>query len=161
MSKLMGIAAGLVLASAAAAFAQAPGSYRQSCTNIQQSGSDLNAVCVGAGGRSFATSIDVSQCQGQGIANVSGRLACGNVRGSARPVARDEGFGQNGGIGTEGRRRPRNPDQGFGEPDRGGYGSDTPRRRRSFGSESDQGNGYAPIRRRRPLDDNSDQDNSD
>lgn len=62
------------------------GSYQQSCSNAQQSGSVLTAICNDGRGRKVQTSIDVEACGRSDIGNIQGTLQCGSVRGSSRRV---------------------------------------------------------------------------
>ncbi len=110
------------------AAAQAPGTYRRSCGNIDQDGPILSADCNAPGGRRIHSELDVSRCRGQPVANTYGRLTCGNREGSA-----DEGGGGfQGGYAQDDRgdyRRPRFRGPGYGPPpdDDDNYGP--PRRR--------------------------------
>ena len=62
------------------------GSFQQSCSDIQQNGNILSAVCGNGRGRQFATSIDTRRCGKSDIGNQGGILQCGNVRGNGRPL---------------------------------------------------------------------------
>jgi hypothetical protein len=121
----------ILLLPAGVAFAQAPGSYRGSCVDISQDGPMLTARCRGPNGDYRETSIDLSACGGQPVANSFGRLTCGNVAGSSRPGSvaprrRDE-YGTAGpGYGSDGARRHRRQ---YGNDDPG-YGYDAPPPRR-------------------------------
>ena len=62
------------------------GSFQRSCSDIQQNGNTLSAVCDDGRGRRFATSIDTRRCGRSDIGNQRGILQCGNVRGNGRPL---------------------------------------------------------------------------
>ncbi len=62
------------------------GSFQQSCSDIQQNGNTLSAVCDNGRGRRFVTSIDTRRCGRSDIGNQRGILQCGNVRGNGRPL---------------------------------------------------------------------------
>ena len=127
----------LLMMPAGAAFAQASGSYQNTCTNISQNGSTLIARCQGPGGL-YDTTLDLDRCGNIGVANNRGRLACGNQRGSAS-LAR--GGGDDDGD-NQPRRRRYNNDYGqrdYGQGD-GGYAA-----RPRYGNPDD---GYAQPRRR-------------
>jgi hypothetical protein len=53
-----------------------PGSYQNSCTNVQWNGGVLTATCTAPNGTNITSSINPAQCRGGDIANVNGRLAC-------------------------------------------------------------------------------------
>ena len=116
------------------AAAQVPGSYRQSCRNVYQTGSMLSADCKANGGVTHST-LDLNRCRGQGVFNAYGRLACGNVQGTA-----DEGGGRDGGGrgGYDGGGYRPPPPPGY-RPPRPGYGD----------QQDDDDDGYAPPPRRR------------
>lgn len=124
----------------AGASAQVGGSYRQSCTNIEQDGPTLSADCKAPGGRRISSSIDVSRCRGQGVSNTYGRLTCGGVEGSTQNDSR--GYrrgGDEGDNGDNGYVRRRRFGGGY---DGGGYRPD----------DNDNNGGYAPRRRFRAPD---------
>ena len=52
-----------------------PGSYQQSCNNVQMRGSVLSASCTSTSGQRVYSSLNVNGCNGD-IANVNGRLSC-------------------------------------------------------------------------------------
>src|SRR5580765_5089700 len=55
---------------------QPPGSYTESCKNIQMKGSTLHAVCKSLDGRESPTALrDANRCS-QGVVNVNGILNC-------------------------------------------------------------------------------------
>jgi hypothetical protein len=54
-----------------------PGSYQASCRHIRVNGDILSASCTAPSGQHIRSSIPVSMCRGAGIANINGRLACG------------------------------------------------------------------------------------
>ena len=60
------------------------GSYQRTCSDAQQSGSILTAVCGDGRGRQVETSIDVNLCGRSDIANNGGILQCRGVRGRGR-----------------------------------------------------------------------------
>ena len=60
------------------------GSYQRTCSDAQQSGSILTAVCGDGRGRQVETSIDVNLCGRSDIANSRGVLQCRGIRGSGR-----------------------------------------------------------------------------
>jgi hypothetical protein len=124
MLKVLFVAPMLLAGSTLVAYAQVPGSYRQSCSGVSQDGSLLNAECRGTDGRTYSTTIDVARCGRNGIVNNGGRLACGNVRGSARPVERGRGYegdGRDYDRPREFRPRYAPPDRGYDQEDDGGY----------------------------------------
>jgi hypothetical protein len=61
-------------------------SYQQSCSDIQQNGSTLSAVCLDGGGRRTESLIDVNCCGQRDIGNNSSILTCGNIRSNGRQV---------------------------------------------------------------------------
>lgn len=52
-----------------------PGSYQQSCVNIQMRGSTLSASCTSNSGQRVYSSLNVNGCNGD-IANINGHLGC-------------------------------------------------------------------------------------
>jgi hypothetical protein len=56
-----------------------PGSYRETCRNIEVRGGVLHAQCRGIGGNWNTTSIRIAQCIGSEIVNGNGGLRCGGV----------------------------------------------------------------------------------
>ena len=125
----------LVLVPLASAAAQVPGSYRQSCRNVYQTGSQLSADCKGPGGFTHST-LDLNRCRGQGVFNAYGRLACGNVQGSVEDGGGPPRGGYEGGPprgGYDGGYRPPPPGPGYGPPP----------------GQDDDDDGYAPPPRRR------------
>jgi hypothetical protein len=102
---LLAGAAMLIAAVAAPAHAQnvPPGSYLQSCRNVQTQGDRLVADCRRTDGSWGRTALDVDRCVG-GIANMDGRLTCnGNDRSQGR--SRDQnrrGYGSSYGYGPQG-----------------------------------------------------------
>jgi hypothetical protein len=111
---LLAGAAMLIAAVAAPAHAQnvPPGSYLQSCRDVQTQGDRLVADCRRTDGSWGRTALDVDRCVG-GIANMDGRLTCnGNDRSQGR--SRDQNR----------RGYDRGPDYGssYGYGPQGGYG---------------------------------------
>ena len=66
-----------LLATTSLASAQARGSYRATCFDIQQDGPILSARCRRPDGSVRSSSIDLRRCQGGGVANTYGHLTCG------------------------------------------------------------------------------------
>jgi hypothetical protein len=65
-----------LLATTSLASAQARGSYRATCFDIQQDGPILNARCRRPDGSVRSSSIDLRRCR-SGVANTYGHLTCG------------------------------------------------------------------------------------
>ncbi|WP_131118981.1 CVNH domain-containing protein [Lichenihabitans psoromatis] len=131
------------------ASAQVSGSYQQSCRNVQQDGNSLTADCKVPGGGTVRSTLDLGRCRGQGVANSYGRLACGNVQGSAAPGgrSRNNGYGDNGNDGGyDGGGRRRNQDSDYVQPGRGGYGQP---QGYGYGQPRPNDDDYAPRRPRR------------
>ncbi len=126
----------LCLAPLAGASAQVNGSYRQSCTNIEQDGPTLSADCKAPGGRRISSTLDVSRCRGQPVSNTYGRLTCGGVEGA---TGNDRGANRRGG----------DDDQDNGYVPRRRFGGDNGGYRRP---DNDDDGGYAPRRRFRAPD---------
>lgn len=97
----------------APALAQASGSYRATCTDVDQRGPYLRALCRDVRGRLVQTQLDLRGCGGS-VSNINGRLACdGGGRGYGRGGRdRDE-------YGGRDRRRDRDDDDDYGS--RRGY----------------------------------------
>jgi hypothetical protein len=84
----------LVLALAAAscvtatvdASAQVRGSFYRTCTDIQQRGPFLSALCQDQRGRLVETQLNLRACPSGTVANANGRLVC---EGRGRPAYRD------------------------------------------------------------------------
>lgn len=89
IATLAGLAVAAGLLTTAPASAQASGSYRASCTNIDQRGPVLRAMCRDVRGQLVPTQIDLRNCGGGGVANVNGRLACGGGGGGGGYDRRD------------------------------------------------------------------------
>ncbi|UDL96086.1 CVNH domain-containing protein [Lichenihabitans sp. PAMC28606] len=129
------------------ASAQVSGSYQQSCRNVQQDGNSLTADCKVPGGGTVRSTLDLGRCRGQGVANSYGRLACGNVQGSAAPGGRSRNNGDNGNDGGyDGGGRRRNQDSDYVQPGRGGYGQP---QGYGYGQPGPNDDDYAPRRPRR------------
>lgn len=62
------------------------GSYLRSCGDARREGSTLIAVCRGARGARFETSIDLARCGRSEIGNNNGTLQCGQARGGSRRI---------------------------------------------------------------------------
>ena len=60
-----------------------PGSYQQTCRNVQQNGGWLSASCRDVRGRWVNSSLALDQCSRGGIVNNNGRLACGRGGGGS------------------------------------------------------------------------------
>jgi hypothetical protein len=60
------------------------GSYQQSCTNLSMRGSTLYGYCTNTNGQRVSSSLDVSNCYGNGmdIGNVNGYLTCNSNGGN-------------------------------------------------------------------------------
>ena len=114
---LLAGAAMLISAAAVPSHAQnvPPGSYLQSCRNVETQGDRLVANCRRADGSWSRTALDVDRCVG-GIANMDGRLTCNGSNGSA------SGRGWSGN--QDRRSYDRGPDYGssYGYGPQGGYG---------------------------------------
>ncbi len=54
-----------------------PGSYQQSCNNVQMRGSMLSGSCTAANGNRVYSTIDVSRCSNNAVKNDNGHLRCG------------------------------------------------------------------------------------
>jgi hypothetical protein len=98
---VLSIAAAGWLAGSAEASAQARGSFAQSCTDIEQRGPFLRALCEDRFGRLVPSRIDLRACPTRRVANANGRLACEGA-GRRRPRGYDEDLG-----GYEEYERPR------------------------------------------------------
>src|SRR6185369_14105993 len=68
--------------SAAAATKLPGGSYDQSCSNCRISGDTLRCSCRAVDQSSHRTSLDVSSCKKDYVANCDGKLQCGECDGS-------------------------------------------------------------------------------
>jgi hypothetical protein len=94
----LALAVGLAAATVVTASAQQygrynnppPGSYQQSCTNVQMRGSTLSASCSSTNGHQTYSSLNVNGCNGD-IANVNGYLQCNGSYGY-----NNNGYGNNG-----------------------------------------------------------------
>ncbi len=82
------VAAMLWLAASAEASAQARGSFAASCTDIEQRGPFLRALCEDRYGRLVPSRIDLRRCPSNRVANANGRLTC---EGAGRR-SRDRGY---------------------------------------------------------------------
>lgn len=102
---------------AAPASAQVGGSYRASCTDVEQRGPYLRALCRDVRGNYVPAQIDTSSCNGP-VANSNGRLTCGGGGGG-----RGDGYGRGGRDDGYGRG------DGYGRRGRGGYDEDEAPRR--------------------------------
>ncbi|PWH47592.1 CVNH domain-containing protein, partial [Escherichia coli] len=68
------------------------GSFAQTCTDIEQRGPFLRALCEDRRGRLIPSRIDMRGCPSRRLANANGRLACeGGGRSRARSY--EQGFG--------------------------------------------------------------------
>jgi hypothetical protein len=109
----LALAIGLVAASAVSAGAQQyggynsapPGSYQQSCVNVQMRGSTLSASCSSTSGQRVYSSLNVNGCSGD-IGNNNGHLACNGNYG----YNNGSGYGYNGNNGYNGRNGGENND---------------------------------------------------
>jgi hypothetical protein len=78
-------AAGLVTATVDAS-AQVRGSFYRTCTDIQQRGPFLSALCEDRRGRLVESQLNLRACPTGSIANANGRLVC---EAGGRPVYRE------------------------------------------------------------------------
>ena len=70
------IAACALFAGYGEAAAQARGSYLNTCTEVEQQGSFLSALCLDVRGRLIPSSLDLRACPNRRVANLNGRLRC-------------------------------------------------------------------------------------
>ena len=81
---LMGVALVELTAAATPLWAAPPGSYLQTCRNVQQDGGNvLRANCDDGAGRLIRSTLDLAKCgRNADIANIRGRLRCAVSAGS-------------------------------------------------------------------------------
>lgn len=84
------VAAAALLTAYSGASAQAYGSYVESCTQIEQRGPFLRALCRDVYGRFVPSRLDLRYCPGGDVSNQNGRLACESRR---RPRVRNYEYG--------------------------------------------------------------------